>query len=130
MYGTLNICSTDQFASCLCGASLSQCIYISTHRYLSPHTRLGLLCETTTRMHHQHAIGCQSIHLAIWILPFCCFFLWIEEDGKELGMCTKTSMKAVTNSVYIYIYQVILEGSTGSAEKDTSQARTFMYIYR
>lgn len=32
------------------------------------------------------------------------------------------------NSVYIYIYQVILEGSTGSAEDDTLQASAFMYI--
>lgn len=34
----------------------------------------------------------------------------------------------MTNSVYIYIYQVILDGSTWSAEEDTSHTRTFMYI--
>lgn len=68
-----------QLATDGAGPSLSQSVDISTDRNLPPHALLGLFWETL-RMHHQYSVGCEPIHLTIWVLPLSCFFLQEKND--------------------------------------------------
>lgn len=67
--------ASDQFAGGLCRAGLTQRVNIPTNRDLSPNARLRLLCESALGVHHQHAIGRESVHVTIGVLPLCSFFL-------------------------------------------------------
>ena len=67
--------STYQLSPLLRRPGLSQGIHVSTDRDLTPDPRLGLLSEATSRMHHQHAIRREPIHVAVGIFPLCCLFL-------------------------------------------------------
>lgn len=64
-----------QFATGLCRASLPKGVDVPAHRDLPPHAGFGLLREPAPRVHHQHAIGRQPIHVTIRVLPLGCFFL-------------------------------------------------------
>ena len=64
-----------QFPSGLGRARLPQGVNVSTHRDLPPHSRLRLLCEPAPRVHHQHPIGRQAVHVTIWVLPLGGFLL-------------------------------------------------------
>lgn len=70
---------TYQLATDGPGPGLSKSVDISTDRNLPPHALHGLFWETLW-MHHQYSIGCEPIHLTIWVLPLCCFFLQGEID--------------------------------------------------
>ena len=67
--------STYQLSPLLRRPGLSQGIHVSTDRDLTPDPGLGLLSEATSRMHHQHAIRREPIHVAVGIFPLCCLFL-------------------------------------------------------
>lgn len=65
---------THQFAPTGPRARFSEGIDISAHRNLPPQTLLGVLRETF-RMHHQHPVGGEAVHVAVRIFPLGCFLL-------------------------------------------------------
>lgn len=70
---------TYQLSTDGAGPGLSQSVDISTDRNFPPHALFGLFWKTL-RMHHQYSVGCEAIHLTVWVLPLCCFFLQEETD--------------------------------------------------
>ncbi len=51
-----------------------------------PHTEISLhtpglesSVKTKARMHYQHAVSSQTVHLSIRCLPLCCFLLWAKK---------------------------------------------------
>lgn len=52
-------------SSLLCRARFTQSEDIATDRDLSPNAWFGVLVEAIARVHHQHAVCGQSIHLTI-----------------------------------------------------------------
>lgn len=71
--------ATDQFSRRLSRARLPQRVDVPAHRDLPPDARLGLLRESALGVHHQHSVGCQTVHVTIGILPLCSFFLKAEQ---------------------------------------------------
>lgn len=96
--------ATDQFAGGLCWAGLSQCVNIPTNRDLSPDARLRLLREPTLRVHYQHAIGCQSVHVTVRVLPFCGFFLWASQNiDDDANWCVFYTTLTVKEIAFVYL---------------------------
>lgn len=69
------VCVSHHLAPLLSGAGLSEGEDVSADGDLSPDARFGVLCEAVARVHHQHAVGGQSVHLTVTRLPFSCLLL-------------------------------------------------------
>lgn len=75
--------STYQFPPLLSRSGFPESVHITTDRDLPPNSRFGFLSEPSFWMHDQHPISCQSIHMAIRIFPFCCFFLYVTATPEK-----------------------------------------------
>lgn len=59
----------------LCWARFSQGEDVAADRDLPPDAWFGVLAEAVARVHHQHAVGGQPVHLTIRCLPLSSFLL-------------------------------------------------------
>lgn len=73
----------DQFSGGLRRAGLPQRVHVPADGDLPPHAGPGLLREAAPRVHHQHAVGCEPVHVAVGVLPLCSFFLRAEVQGAS-----------------------------------------------
>lgn len=66
---------SHHLSSLLRRAGLSQGEDVAADGDLPPDARFGVLGEAVSRVHHQHAVGGQPVHLTVRRLPLCSFLL-------------------------------------------------------